>query len=316
MTYLRSTYAEQDVIWTGDFNLEYDLVPGKDTAAEVKLRSEWDTILLQNPKAWPGATVLVGDLTSISDKERLKSNYDHFILDTKSTVECAAKTAHSVDFTVKGVAPLMDKYTVLLNEKIYGDAYDKEEPLSVTQLIDLANSDPEGFEALTEEQRLGMSFVDARSLGELKTKNKKQFDIRKTELEELMLDLKRRKMEAHLKSAAGAGERQKIQSRVAELALSLQNLWGVFEDTINGKLVASFQPKYPQGDASEISPERKKRATEYDKIMSDFPRRVFDSQWVVDPRTAKDVRYQVYREMISDHLPIDMECPLPARDDD
>lgn len=316
MKHLKSTYKEQDVIWTGDFNLEYDLDPNIDTLAEQKLRGDWDSVLLKNPSGWPGAVVLVNEPTSLSDKERLKSNYDHFVLDPLSTNECSAKTAKAIDFTVRSNAPMMERYTVLLNEIPFGEDYDRVPLLSVVDLVTLAQTNAIEFNALTEEQRLGLSDTQARALGQLRVSDRKAYDKRKQELEELMLDLNRRRMEAYLNQPWGYAERQKIQKRVSEQALGLQNLWGVYEDTINGQKVLSYQLKYPQDSASEISPERTKRAAEYDKIVADYVRRLFDSQWTIDPRTAKDVRYQVYREVISDHLPIDISCELPPKDDD
>lgn len=315
MNHLSKQYREKDIIWTGDFNLEYDLDPDRDTATEAKLRRDWDTILLKNQEGWQGSVVWVKEPTSLSDKERLKSNYDHFILNPKHTSECREASARALDFTDLKVAPLMSNYTALLNEPVYRANYESLPPKSVQQLLEIAAQDPAKFQTLSEETRLGLTLTEANRLEGQKTSDKEAFELRRKELEELLVDLQRRRMLAHLASPVGQQERRKIAARVLNFGSLLQSQWGVFPDTLDGQVIESFQPKFPKPD-DLISPEREKRAQEYQKILDDYARRVFDSQWMVDPRTAKDIRYQVFREIVSDHLPIQVDCAVPTKDDD
>lgn len=268
---IKSNQKEQDIIWAGDFNLEYNL----------RRFNDWDIVLLKNELK--GAKVLVDELTSLSDKERLASNYDHFILNPQDTAECKENSAAAVDFMNPGVLPSLKKYLVFLNDptgffekKFFKQ---KERLYSPSDLLKLAQSSPESFERLSEEQRLGLTLQKAK---EILASNPNEQKSQRLALEKVLMTNLQRRFDSVVKKYKSVKNQQlRTEQFVAEYAQKLD----------------------PQ-------------AEDYEKSLLDFQRRVFDSQWQLDATTAKDIRYQVYRELVSDHLPISISCTASAQDDD
>lgn len=268
---IKSNQKEQDIIWAGDFNLEYDL----------RRFSDWDVVLLKNELK--GAKVLVSELTSLSDKERLASNYDHFILNPKDTAECKESSAGVVDFMQPGVLPSLKKYLVFLNDPtgFFEKKFFKqnEKLYSPSDLLKLAQNSPETFEKLSAEQRLGLTLHKAKEIIESQPNEQKSQKLR---LEKVLLET--------------------LQNRFDLLEKKYKSIRN------QNQRAEEFVSQYAQ----TLDPQ----AEDYAKSLLDFRRRLFDSQWQVDPTTAKDIRYQVYRELVSDHLPISISCGVSSQDDD
>ncbi|MBS1970083.1 MAG: hypothetical protein JSU04_07230 [Bdellovibrionales bacterium] len=83
---IKQITGDNDIIFTGDFNLQDD----------PKSKALWESAL----KPAPGFVVTQTGLTTLSIKgSKLISNYDHFILDPKATSECDIQSIRPFDFT-------------------------------------------------------------------------------------------------------------------------------------------------------------------------------------------------------------------------
>lgn len=112
---IREIADDQDVIFMGDFNIEYN---GKNNAL-------WNAAL----KEAPGYVVTQTDPTSVGiQAAKMVSNYDHFILDPKATKECDVKSVRAFNFTEAddSTDPVMKEIAHFLNPKmqelLLGDA--------------------------------------------------------------------------------------------------------------------------------------------------------------------------------------------------
>lgn len=101
---IKQISGDNDVIFTGDFNLQDD----------PKSKDLWEAAL----KPAPGFQVTQTGLTTLSIKAaKMISNYDHFILDPKATAECDMSSIRPFDFTTADTSadPVMKDIARFLN---------------------------------------------------------------------------------------------------------------------------------------------------------------------------------------------------------
>lgn len=101
---MKKIAGDNDIIFTGDFNLEND----------PKSKELWAAAL----KPAEGFQVTQTDLTTLSIKSaKMASNYDHFIFDPKATSECDVNSVHAFDFTTADTStdPVMRDIARFLN---------------------------------------------------------------------------------------------------------------------------------------------------------------------------------------------------------
>lgn len=127
---IKSSSADKDVMWLGDFNLEYTKMDTVDAVTasgapkkEVTYAERWSEVL----EGFKGAEVgVTREETSLST-EGLVSNYDHIILSPSRTAECDMGSAKAFDFTdleafeyyAEALSPdAIDEYAATLMEEI------------------------------------------------------------------------------------------------------------------------------------------------------------------------------------------------------
>lgn len=101
---IKKITGDNDIIFTGDFNLEDD----------KKSKDLWAASLAPAE----GYQVTQTDMTTLSIKSaKMASNYDHFILDPKATSECDMSSIRAFDFTTADTSsdPVMKEIAKFLN---------------------------------------------------------------------------------------------------------------------------------------------------------------------------------------------------------
>ena len=281
--------SDKDVIVAGDYNLEYK-----------ESDPLWQNLLSE----WKDSKVLIETKTSVSAKEGLKNNYDHFILVNKSgyTDECSVDSAQAIDF--------------LSSDFAYADQLDEYyDPSKIDRLTQDLGNNLASKEVITEK----LDQITYGQLGQMEkmpSEYNKLFNVCRIDNPELY--------SSTCSSPLGV-EGQVIRNDDDELLICDQQRWMTEEqagtdlqkaklpnmakqkmDPVSGAMNNFLcQVLYHNGDLPDSLKEQlhPKHAT----------RKNFDGKPTLAGISLLD-KYKIHATVLSDHIPIEMTCSTKRGD--